>query len=117
MIKIVLLLLLVPLALGSNAENKLSECAEDIAPLESLILQWPGLPAGGVKKHKISETVTLKFIVNRQGAAENIKVVDFTSRVYLRGAKRTIAKTRFQPPKEICIKSMKIQYQDEISLG
>jgi hypothetical protein len=110
-------LLLLLLAFHSNAESALNECNENITPLNPLELQWPGLPAGGVTEHVISETVTLKFIVNNQGKPRNIEVVESTSKIYVRGAKRTIAKTLFVSPLQECIRYMKVKYEGEILVG
>ena len=112
-----LLLLAIMHVCHSNAEPALNECSEKIIPVSPLKLAWPGLPAGGVTEHVISETVTLKFIVTIQGKPSNIEVINTTSRIYVRGAKRTIARTQFVSPIQECIKYMKVDYEDVILDG
>jgi hypothetical protein len=113
---LLLLMLIVPVS-HSNDESALSRCNENVIPVAPLELEWPGLPAGGVIENYISETVTLKFIVNNQGKPRDIEVINSTSRVYIRGARRTISNTRFVSPSQECIKYMEVKYEDEILVG
>ncbi|WDT86643.1 energy transducer TonB [Alteromonas sp. 009811495] len=108
---LLLLMLTVPVC-HSNSESALNKCNEKVIPIAPLELVWPGLPAGGVTENNISETVTLKFTVNNHGQPMDIEVINSTSRVYDRAAKRTIAKTIFISPLQECVKYMKVKYED-----
>ena len=110
--KKILILTFLLLPFLSHAEDSVEFCGEEVIPLSPLELVWPGAPAGGSEAKTISETVSLKFIVNELGVTENIEVVGSSSYVYVRGARRTIAKTKFHKPHLKCIKYMDIRYEE-----
>jgi len=107
---VILIFLLLPFL--SHAEDSAEFCGEEIIPLSPLELVWPGAPAGGLEAKTISESVSLKFIVNELGKTENIDVVGASSYAYVRGARRVIAKTKFHKPHVKCIKYMDIRYEE-----
>lgn len=107
---VILIFLLLPFL--SQAEDSVEFCGEEIMPISPLEPVWPGELAGGLETKTLSATVSLKFIVNELGRTENIEVVRSSYYVYVRGARRTVAKTKFHKPHLKCIKYMDISYEE-----
>jgi hypothetical protein len=101
------------LFLLSLTTEAIEQCSSKVEPVKPVQLVWTSLPAGGLGPDGLFEVIKLEFIVDSGGRTSNIEILEATSKVMLRAAKKTIAKTDFNAPIVKCKKHMVLTYELE----
>jgi hypothetical protein len=111
MVKFSIPLMFLGLTFSEITLTSVPTCLENVTSLEPIKLVWPGLPAGGYEQLLDNEIVSLSFLILPTGATSEITIIDATSKVYLRAAKKTIANTKFTRLNTACTKIMNLKYE------